>query len=84
MRLVIAATLAALVVLGGCSSVKKLTGQRDDSVLPGQREDVLPPEKQVAQDPNVTRSGQTKPAECAPDDLSCLPPADEPLEPAPQ
>ncbi len=84
MKFITAAALAALVVLGGCSSIKKLTGQRDDTVLPGQREDVISPDKQVSQDPNVMKPGQAKQAKCAPDDLNCIPPAEEPIEPAPQ
>ena len=28
-----------------CSTVKKLTGQRDDSILPGSREEILTPEQ---------------------------------------
>ena len=30
--------------LMACSTVKKFTGQRDDSILPGTREEILPPE----------------------------------------
>ncbi len=41
------------VSVSGCSSIKKLTGQRNDTVLPGQREDILPPEQTRAQDPSV-------------------------------
>jgi uncharacterized protein YceK len=33
-------------LLAGCSSFKKLTGQRNDTVLPGQREDILPEDQQ--------------------------------------
>ena len=40
--------------LAGCSSMKRMTGQIDDSVLPGQREGVLPPDQTVARDPNVS------------------------------
>lgn len=97
MKLVTIAALAALIVLGGCSSIKKLTGQRDDTVLPGQREDVISPDKQVAQDPAVTgnrvpQGGQSSTAtsskKCKLNDINCVPPDDtieqEPIDPPPQ
>ncbi len=37
-------TAALATSLMACSTVKKFTGQRDDSILPGTREDVLPPD----------------------------------------
>jgi uncharacterized protein YceK len=43
--IIVLAVAAAL--LAGCGSFKKLTGQRNDTVLPGQREDVLPADQQV-------------------------------------
>jgi hypothetical protein len=61
--------------IAGCSTVKKMTGQRDDSVLPGQREDILPPDKQVAQDPKVT--GKKEAAPCDINDVNCVPPVDQ-------
>ena len=67
--------MAALATsLMACSTVKKLTGQNDDSVLPGTREDILPPEAQTARDPVVT--GEKK-AECNPDDIECIAPVDQ-------
>ena len=45
-RNILALTLAAS-LLAGCSMFNKLTGQRDDTVLPGAREDILPPDQQV-------------------------------------
>lgn len=53
-HLVFIISLAALVGLGGCTSIKKITGQTNDTVLPGQREDILPPDQQTARDPIVT------------------------------
>jgi hypothetical protein len=41
-------------VLAGCTTVKRVTGQIDDSKLPGQREEILPPDQQQARDPAVT------------------------------
>lgn len=46
--------LAFAAALSGCASIKRATGQLDDTVLPGQRENVLPPEQQQARDPSVT------------------------------
>jgi hypothetical protein len=34
-------------LLAGCSSFKKLTGQTDNTVLPGERENILPSDQQV-------------------------------------
>jgi hypothetical protein len=68
--------LSALAVgLGGCNSVKNLFGAgNDDTVLPGKREDVLPPESQTAQDPKVIGKGQAPPAgDCPADDPDCVP-----------
>ena len=70
--LLLAAALASSLM--ACSAVKKLTGQRDDSVLPGTREEILPPEAQTARDPVVT--GEKK-AECKPNDPKCVPPVDQ-------
>ncbi|HEY4996137.1 MAG TPA: hypothetical protein VII21_07545, partial [Aestuariivirga sp.] len=41
-------------VLAGCTTMKRATGQIDDTKLPGQREDILPPDQQQARDPAVT------------------------------
>lgn len=57
-----------------CSTVKKFTGQTDDSILPGQREDILPPESQTARDPAVVGK---KAAKCSATDMNCIPPADQ-------
>lgn len=63
------AALALLALLAvsatGCSSIKKLTGQRNDTVLPGQREDILSPEQTRAQDPAITKKGEEQPADGA-------------------
>ena len=68
--------MAALATsLMACSTVKKFTGQRDDSILPGNREEILPPEAQTARDPVVT--GEEKKAECKPDDIECIAPVDQ-------
>lgn len=68
--------LAALATsLMACGTVKKLTGQSDDSVLPGTREEILPPEAQTARDPVVT--GEQKKAKCKLDDIECIAPVDQ-------
>jgi hypothetical protein len=58
--------LASSLALSGCSTIKKFTGQRDDTVLPGAREDVLPPQKIAApeQDPSSQNA-------CPPIDPKC-------------
>ncbi len=68
-QLVLIISLAAIVGLGGCSSIKKLTGQTNDTVLPGQREDVLASDQQTARDPVVT--GQ-EPKPCDPKITKCV------------
>jgi hypothetical protein len=62
--------------LMGCNTVKKFTGQRDDSILPGNREDILTPDQQTARDPDVTGK---KTAPCKPGDANCAtpPPSDQ-------
>ena len=51
-KLIIIAMASSL--LAGCTGVKRMTGQIDDTKLPGQREDILPPDQQQARDPAVT------------------------------
>ena len=51
-KLIIIAMAAS--VLAGCTTMKRATGQIDDTKLPGQREDILPPDQQQARDPAVT------------------------------
>jgi hypothetical protein len=83
--------LAVAAALQGCSSVKNLfSGGDDDRVLPGNRENVLPPDQQTARDPVVT-GDQTLDAPPAPPDVdqpitdgdcklndpNCLPPVDQ-------
>jgi hypothetical protein len=50
--------LALSLTVAGCTTMKKLTGQTNDTVLPGPREEVLPPDQQTARDPNVTGGQQ--------------------------
>jgi hypothetical protein len=67
-QLVFIISVAAIVGLGGCASIKRMTGQINDTVLPGQREDVLAPDQQTARDPVVTGQ-QAKP--CDPTITTC-------------
>jgi hypothetical protein len=46
--------LALSLTMAGCTTMKKITGQTNDTILPGPREDILPPDQQTARDPNVT------------------------------
>jgi outer membrane protein assembly factor BamE (lipoprotein component of BamABCDE complex) len=59
--------LAASLALSGCSTIKKFTGQRDDTVLPGSREDVLPTQKIQAPEQEPA-----DPKKCPPLDTKCL------------
>ncbi len=59
------------VALAGCSSLKKVTGQTTDTVLPGQREEIIPDDQKTAKDPIVAGQGQAQ------QDL----PAEEPIVP---
>ncbi len=52
-RTIVVLAVAAM-LLTGCGSFKKLTGQRNDTVLPGQREDILPADQQVNPRPGKT------------------------------
>lgn len=64
-RALFSLSLAAL-SLGGCSKLKKLTGQTNDKVLPGQREDILPPDQYTAKSEDLTKKPQAEPVEQAP------------------
>ena len=57
-KLLVASLAATL--MAGCTAMKRATGQIDSTTLPGQREDVLPPDQQQARDPAIT--GQPLPA----------------------
>jgi hypothetical protein len=66
---------AAALLLAGCSSIKRLTGQVDDTVLPGERETILSPEQ--------TASPTLDPAASADDATAADEPAslEEPIVP---
>ena len=78
-KLIVLGLLAFLAA--GCGAVNKLTGQSDDTVLPGQREDAVPGKTQFPQQsdsapapssPQETATTAPEPAEkCAADDPSC-------------
>ena len=75
---------AALSLLAGCSTFNSLTGQTDNTVLPGKREEAIPgraqfPEKQDVAVGSSTKQGTGQPTGmnetyCAPDDAACAPP----------
>jgi uncharacterized protein YceK len=52
-KISIVIVLTVAVALTGCSSWKKLIGKNDETILPGQREEILEPDKQTAKDPSV-------------------------------
>ncbi len=54
----------SLSLLAGCTTLKRVTGQIDDSVLPGQRQEILPQDQQQARDPSIT--GQPAPPSTMP------------------
>ncbi len=60
---------------------KNLFGGNDNTVLPGQRENVLPPEQQTARDPVVTgdqaQSTATGNQPCDPAAADCSAPIDQ-------
>lgn len=77
---------AVAAALAGCSTINSLTGQTDDTVLPGQREEAIPgrgafpdqPDPLVAppagQPQQTETASTTEPIEsCLPDDPSCQP-----------
>jgi hypothetical protein len=67
-------------VLSGCGTLKKFTGQRNDTVLPGEREDILPADQQRNPKPGKTDDL----AACDPAvDLNCEQPIDQEA-PAPE
>lgn len=80
--------VAVSAVLGGCSTFKKLTGQRNDTVLPGQREEILTPDQYRSKSEDLQPQGNnatTAPAPAPPadsqvpaqqDNVDCDPEAD--------
>jgi hypothetical protein len=72
-KILLVALLASSLM--ACSTVKRFTGQQDNSVLPGTREEILTPDQQTARDPDVTGKKTTP---CNLDDASCAtPPSDQ-------
>jgi hypothetical protein len=77
---------AATALLAGCGTLNSLTGQTDNTVLPGQREDAIPgrsqfPERQdvAVGSPSGSGAGAGSGAVssenfCGPDDPDCSPP----------
>lgn len=80
-RLVLA--LCVMSLLSGCSYLNSLTGQTDNTVLPGQREEAIPgrpsfPEKPDTQVGSTSKAPAAQPlpgAGCAANDPGCKPPA---------
>lgn len=86
--------LAASAALGGCSTFKKLTGKNNDTVLPGQREEILPPDQYTAKSEDLNppaEGGAVPPPEPAPapqqttaPNTDCDPSIDPECEPPPK
>ena len=74
-----------MAALAGCSAFDRLTGQTDNTVLPGQREDAIPGRSQFPDTPDPLVTGASQPDEqappadagagCQPDDPACAPPS---------
>lgn len=65
-----------IVALSGCSSIKKLTGQRNDKVLPGQREEILSPDQTKAQNPDIVKKDTAGTSGDIEDPIPCDPAAE--------
>ncbi len=75
----------AAMALASCSAIDRLTGQNDNTVLPGTREDAIPgqasfPTQSAAADPaqpqaETTAAPEDQPATCPVDEPNCKPPA---------
>jgi hypothetical protein len=79
---------AATALLAGCGALNNLTGQTDNTVLPGQREDAIPGRSQFPERQDVAvgspsgsgassgagASSATNETYCGPDDPACKPP----------
>lgn len=93
LRQALAAGLVAL-ALSGCSTFNSLTGQTDNTVLPGQREDAIPGRTSFPEKPDVATAsgtGQAQPQQetaaksaCSPDDPGCAPPKGDDVYSDPQ
>ncbi len=64
--------VAALTVLAGCSTINNLTGQTDNTVLPGQREDAIPGRSQFPER-NDVETASTSPGTPAEQDVQQRP-----------
>jgi hypothetical protein len=84
----IPAALALVLALGGCSTINSLTGESNDTVLPGQREDAIPGRSQFpesssaastaaepgpAQPPLEAEPPAAADSACEPGDPACQP-----------
>ncbi len=68
-HVITAAALAA--ALAGCSTIDSLTGQTDNTVLPGQREDAIPGRTQF---PEASDAGTIRPGQAASEPVGGEPP----------
>ncbi len=72
--------LGAMLLLSGCTYLDSLTGQTNDKVLPGQREEAIPGRPTFPEKADPTVGSVTRPATgtgqsgCAANDPACKPP----------
>lgn len=60
-RRALLALIPAAAVLAGCSTIKKFTGQTNNTVLPGEREDILPPDQYTAKKEDAAADPSVEP-----------------------
>jgi len=78
-RLALTFLIATSIGLGGCSTFNKLTGKNNDTVLPGQREEILPPDQYRAKSDDLQPQGSGSATTTAP---TAPPPAAKSTAPA--
>jgi PBP1b-binding outer membrane lipoprotein LpoB len=75
--------LSIAVSVSGCSAVRKFTKKNDNTVLSGERKDILSPEQYKVEDATVSGGGENTPSDagskpCNPDvDPECAPAVDQ-------
>lgn len=71
-RVIVLGSLAA--ALAGCSTLNNLTGQTDNTVLPGKREDAIPGRAQFPAPGDTVSPQPSSASSCQQGDPSCPPP----------
>lgn len=75
MKLISCVALCVLAVsVSGCSKLSRITGSTDDTVLKGNREQIISPDQMTAKDPVVNGQAPAAPAlPCDPKKKICPP-----------